>query len=153
MKRLKLFLLVLFCLIITGCGSNETKEVGTLENFESVAINHGFMVNDNIGNYSNVSYINGSRVATINDATVEMVVYENDDYASQAQEKQIKSFMNIKSTGAVADKNKGKNFYSFSMISNGYYMVSSRIDNTLIFSKVLLENKENVETLIKDMNY
>ena len=39
------------------------------------------------------------------------------------------------------------------MISNGYFMVTSRIENTLIFSKTPLANKEKVEAILTDMNY
>ena len=39
------------------------------------------------------------------------------------------------------------------MVSNGYYVVSSRIDNTLVFCKTMLKNKEKVEAILDSMNY
>ena len=59
----------------------------------------------------------------------------------------------MRGTGTELHNDEGKNYRKFWMISNGYYMVSSRIDNTLIFAKVLLENREKVDSVLEDMGY
>ena len=155
MKKLKLILLCFICFLAVGCGSKDSKDVGNLENFKNVCINNGFSIIDKMDEYANedANYITGAIQATLDDITIEMVQYDNSDNASKIQEQHIKNFMGMKSTGASAKKEKGENYYKFSLISNGYYMVSSRIDNTLIFSKTLLNNKEKVETILNDMNY
>ncbi len=153
MRKISILVLLVVCIFITGCGKKESKEVGTLSNFESIAKNSEFTVSDNMSEYQNVSYIIGSMLAVKDDITVEMVIYDTVDNAKKAQEGQIKSFLNIKSTGATAKKDKGENYYKYEFISNGYYMMSSRVDNTLIFSKTLFTNKQAVQNILNGMNY
>ncbi len=152
MKKISLLVLGLFCLFLTGCGG-DSKEIKTLKEFETVGIDNGFTVTDNLLSYNNATYITGSYVANLDNAKVEMVIYDTEENAKKAQENQIKTFKNIKSSGATGESKKGKNYYSFSLISNGYYMVSSRIDNTLIFSKTLLENKDKVISILESLDY
>ena len=155
MKKISLYMLCLICLVLSGCGSNKTKEATTLDKFQTVCVNNGFSYEDKLSDYQsqNIDYIEGAIRATTDDVTIEMVVYDTPESADKTQEQHIASFMNIKSTGATAHKDKGKNYYKFTMVSNGYYMVSSRIDNTLVFSKTLLANKEKIETILNEINY
>ena len=153
MKKIKIIVLLLLCIIITGCGSKEKKEAGTLSNFESIALSQGFAVNDNMGIYKDANYIIGSMIATKDDITIEMVIYDTNDNAINALDSHIKTFNSYKSATATTKKDKGENYYHYEYISNGYYLVSSRIDNTLIFSKTLLTNKAVVENILNSMNY
>lgn len=153
MKKISILFILLTCLFTTACGKKESKEIGSLSNFENISINNGFTVKDNMGAYQNINYIIGSMVATKDDITIEMVIYDTTDNAIKAQDNQIKTFSNFKSAGSTTKKDKGENYYKYVFISNGYYMISSRIDNTLIFSKVLLTNKETVENIFTNMNY
>ena len=65
----------------------------------------------------------------------------------------LDSFNLLKSTGASEKKDKGDNYYKYFLISNNYYMVSSRVDNTLIFCKTLLTNKEEVDKVLDELGY
>ena len=152
MKKISLFLLALFCLVLTGCGG-ETKEVKSLNDFESVCTDNGYTVNDNYSEYTGISYITGSRKAVVDNLELDMVIYDTEANAKKAQDSHIKAFKNIKSSGATGESKKGKNFYSFSLISNGYYMVSSRIDNTLIFTKTDVQNKDKIINILDNLNY
>lgn len=154
MKKINIIFLLLICILISGCGSNkETKVAGTLSDFNNNAINNSFTVNDNMNSYQSINYIIGSMVASKDDITVEMVIYDTTDNAIKAQDNQIKAFQNMKSANSTTKKDKGENFYKYVYVSNGYYMITSRIDNTLIFSKTLLTNKELVDNIINSMNY
>lgn len=152
-KYYGLFLLII-CLFMTGCKTEETHEVATLELFNNVFTEAGFTVSDNISSYDGEERITGSMIAKLdNGATVEMVTYDSSDSAKLAQENHIDNFNLLKSTGNIINKNEGTNYYQYIMISNGYYMISSRIENTLVFSKSLLENKDLIEGTIKDIGY
>ena len=155
MKKITFIFICLICLIATGCTSKETKEVGSLDKFRDNCVNYGLESVDMLSDYqvNGVNYITGSIKCTLNDLTIEMVTYDNSDDASKIQTQHISSFMAIKGTAATANKDKGKNYYKFTMISNGYYMVSSRIENTLIFSKTPIANNETVEGIINNMGY
>ncbi len=152
MKKYGILLLIM-AFFLVGCGNNKTKEVGDINNFQTVAINNGFNAENNKSAYANDDYITDAILATQEEITVEMVIYDNEESASKVQESQIKSFSNLSSTGQSLKREKGKNYYKYVLISNGYYMVSSRIDNTLIFTKTLLTNKEKVETILDNMGY
>ncbi len=156
MKKISLFILGLVCLFLTGCGeSKETKEIGSLDRFRELAVSNGFTVRDKTSEYANegIAYITGSMEATINDSQIEMVIYDSAESAEKTHKQHRENFLQTKGTAATATKEKGANYYKFSMISNGYYMVSSRIENTLIFTKTPLANKEKMDAILNGMNY
>lgn len=153
MKK-KLLLLGLFvCLLLTGCGGGGTKEAKTLDDFNKASTNNGFTVVDNKVAYENVSYITGAMKASISGVDIEMIVYDSADTANKVLEEQINNFILLKSTGASEKKTTGDNYKKYFLISNNYYMVTSRIDNTLVFSKTLLVNKEDVDKVLNELGY
>lgn len=151
-KSFLLFELLIF-VFITGCGSNETRVASNLERFNNVATLEGFNVQDNMKSYKNANYIAGAMIGSIGDTTIEMIIYNSSDDASKIQENQIENFNLLKATGATIEKEKGSNFYEYQIISNGYYMMSSRIDNTLIFCKVPLIYKDKIQKMIETLGY
>lgn len=154
MKKYYILFILIVCLFMTGCKSKETHTVGTLDLFNNIFTEAGFTVSDNMSRYQEEKRITGSMLAKLeNGASVEMVTYDTSDTAKLAQDGHIDSFNLLKSTGNIIDKDEGENYYKYVMISNGYYMISSRIDNTLVFSKVPLDNKDLVENTIKDLGY
>jgi len=151
MKKFKIFLISFTLLLFTGCGNN-VREVRTLDNFTDILTEKELVVSDNMSNYT-VDYIAGAMIGTYDDLSIEMVIYDNEDNAINVQDSQIKSFMNMKNTNSIINKDKGKNYYKITMITNGYYLVSSRIENTLIFTKTLLKNKDTVDYILNKMEY
>ena len=151
MKRVKYLVVIFMCLLLVGCGGK--KEVGTVDSFEKASTDNKFIFLDNLGSYPDVDYIKEAKKAILDSTVVEMIVYKDEKNAKKVQEEQIENFKTIKNTATTEHKDDGRNYYKFWMVSNGYYMVSSRIDNTLVFCKTQLENKEKVEALLKKMNY
>ena len=149
MKRKYLLLLVIFCMLISGCSnSNKTKDVKTSGEFNTVALNNNFTI------YENTNYILEAKIAKINENdAIEMVIYKDVDSAKKVQEKQVEQFSVRKNTGASIDKDKGSNYYKYVMISNNMYMVSSRIDNTLVFCMTSLNNKDSFSKFIDQLGY
>ena len=153
MKRISLICLVVICLLLVGCGSKEVKEVKNLDNFQTLMLNADFSVNNNINNYQEYDYITGSYLAVKDGYTIEMVTYDNEDSAKKAYNNLTKKFKEMKASGATADTSKGANFQTYKMISNNYYMVTSRVDNTMMFTKAPLEYKDEIDKLYTDMGY
>lgn len=151
MKKLKICLLTIICLFMVGCTSNKTKETTTLENFSTELSNNNFQVV--LGDYSNIDYIVESRIGTYNNIEIEMIKYTDSDYANKVHEEHIENFNLLKSTGAAEVKDKGKNYYKYSLISNGYYMISSRVEDTLIFCKTTIDNKDLVDSIYNNLGY
>jgi len=153
MKKLGIFLLVGIFLFVTGCSSNKSKVVVDLENFASITSNGSFSVVDMSGDYSDVSYIVGVREAKLDGIKIEMFEYTDVDSAKKVHEEHIDSFNLVKATGAYEIKDKGKNYYHYELVSNGYYMISTRVENTVIFCKTLLTNKDKVEEIFIELGY
>ena len=151
--KIKCLVLLLFCFILVGCSSGKEKEVVTTSKFEEISNSNSFIYLDNIGSYPNIDYMSEAKKAISDDIVIEYIVYTDEDSAKKAQDGQIENFRNIKGTAVTEHKDDGKNYYKFWMVSNGYYMISSRVDNTLVFCKTLLNNKEKVEKIIEDMGY
>lgn len=153
MKKIYLTLLLILSIFITGC-SKESKEAITTDSFNTLVKSNNFTYEDNLPSYSKYSYILNASVAKYNeDISIEFITYDTVENAEKVQDSQIKSFNTLKSTGAAETKNKGKNYYKYILISNNYYMISSRIDNTLVFCKTPLTNKDNVEKIINSIGY
>lgn len=152
MKKIYL-LLVILMVMVTGCDSDKVRDVASLDKFSSVALSNKFEISNNMDSYDNVDYILNAMVAKFGEAEVEMVTYKDSDSAKTVQEKQIEQFNVRKSTGASINKDKGSNYYKYVMISNNMYMVSSRVDNTLVFCMTSLNNKDSVSKVIEDLGY
>lgn len=153
MKKLVICFLVVGCLLMSGCGKDKEKVAVTLDEFSTVSSDNNFVVNDNTSAYKNVDYVIDAKVAILDDIQIEMVKYTDVEHAEKVQNGQIDNFNLLKNTGANNIKDKGSNYYHYALVSNGYYMVSSRIDDTLIFCKTLLENKETVEKIYDNLGY
>ena len=152
MKKKILLLGIFMVFLLTGCGGG-TRDGKNISDFETVSKNNGFTVVNNKDSYGEVSYITDAVKATTSDIVIEMVVYDNADDAEKVLEEHIKSFNLLKSTGATEKRQTGDNYHKYFLISNNYYMVSSRIDNTLIFSKTLITNKDDVDKVLDELGY
>lgn len=149
----KIFLLVVCVLFVTACSNGVTKTAKNVNDFETAALSKGFTVDKDNNAYAGVDYIYEYGKIMHGESYVEMIVYDDSEKASKVQESHIESFDLLKSTGAQAKKESGKNFYHYSLVSNNRYMLSTRIDGTLIFCKVMLEDKELIESLINELGY
>ena len=152
MKKFNFCLLLIMCLFISGCGV-KSKDVTTIDKFIEVAEDNNLLIVNNMDTYSSVDYILDSRKAVVGDTEIEMVVYVDSESADKALEYHISSFETLKSTAAAEKEQKGENYHSYFLISNNRYMISTRVDNTLIFSKAMVENKELVEKIISELGY
>lgn len=154
MKKKIILSLLIITILLTGCTSNKTKTKIDNIKFTNTAISQGYTVTDNTQKYQDTTYITSSTLAKISDEhEIEMVIYDSEETASKAQEQHINSFNLLKSSGSTINKESGKNYYHYEMISNNYYMISTRIDNTLIFSKVKLSDKDKVISVINNLDY
>lgn len=149
MKKLALIVLVLF---MTGCSSNKVKTAVNINSFENVVLSNNLSINKGSTSYDNVSYITDYSQVILGEA-FEMIVYSDSEDADKVQKSHIESFNLLKSTAAQEIRDKGKNYYHYALISNGRYMVSTRVDNTLIFAKVLLQDKDTVDNILNELGY
>ena len=151
MKKISLVLVLVMLFFVTGCGS-KTKEVKSLNDFYNVTVEKGLIASDNMGSY-NADYIKEAMIANKDDLAIEMISYDTSDSATAVQDSNIEAFMTRKSTNAIIKKLKGENYYKYTMVTNGYYLVSSRVDNTLILVNTPVKNKDLVDSVLDSMGY
>lgn len=164
MKKLSIYLLILGCLFITGCGEDKVKEVATIDEFDTAVMSKNFSISDE-DKYPDVDYIldysvayydgngNGYSDNDTTDILIEMVKYSDSDYADKAQSNHIESFNLLKTTAAYEENDKGSNYYRYVLVSNNRYMISVRVDDTLVFCKTMLQNKELVDEIFDEIDY
>ena len=153
MKKLFICFVIVMCLFITGCGEDKTKVAVSADEFNNICSDNGYTVNQNTGIYAGVEYISDARLATLNDIQIEMIQYTDSESAEKVLESHIESFNLLKSSGAAEKNIKGDNYHKYFLVSNNRYMISVRVDNTLIFSKTLLTNKEKVDKVFEELGY
>ena len=157
MKKILLFICILFLLV--GCGKEKATKVSKgISDFERACRDSGYEANNNMGSYTNDKYITEASICKIdeNDGIkydMEMVVYDNESSAIKVQDNQIEQIKMLKSINGTQSEDEGENYHKYMMISNGYYMVSSRIDNTLIFTKIFLDERDNVDVIFNVLGY
>ena len=153
MKKISISLLLIICLVMTGCGEPKTKELITLDDFNTILTNYNFSVSDNMSNYGNVSYIEGSKKAVLDDIEIEMIDYTDSKSAEKVLDSHIDSFNLLKNTGAHEGDTDGDNYHRYFLISNNKYMISARVQDTLIFCKTDLDNKDTVDKIFEELGY
>ena len=114
MKKISLLVLIFCVFLLTACGG-KSKDVKGINDFEAACTNLDFTVNDNKVNYPE-EYIIDTKIATLNDIEIQMFVYSDSEYATKVQNGNIESFLQLKSTGNIITKDKGKNYYKYTMI-------------------------------------
>jgi len=153
MKKLFVCFLMIVCLLMTGCGEAKTKVVISADEFKNICTDNGFTVKDNMNIYKNYDYITDARLATLDGIEIEMIQYTDSESAEKVIEGNIDSFNLLKSSGAAEKDTKGDNYHKYFLVSNNRYMISVRVEDTVVFCKTLLTNKDKVDELFEKLGY
>ena len=153
MKKISISLLLVICLFMTGCGEEKTKKLITLDDFSTILTNNNFSISDNNDNYSSISYIEGSMKAVLDSIEIEMIDYTDTKSAEKVLNSHIDSFNLLKNTAAHEKNIKGDNYHRYFLVSNNKYMISARVEDTLIFCKTNLDNKDKVDKIFEELGY
>ncbi len=154
LKRI-LLTLVLFISVITlsGCGK---KEALTYGQFYSRMSDKGFVLTNVGSQFENYKAISKAYVARSKELTYQIEFYE-----LTSDENAVSFFDNNKrifeeSLGSVVKSKvsiNGKNYSKFTANSNGYYMLVSRVKNTVVFARVDEKYAKEVKDIIKGLGY
>ena len=158
MRKGKVLLLGVICLLLVGCGTKsknkeESKETTLINNFEEVSTKNEFIFLDNKGAYPDDKEVVDAKKAILDDVVVEMVIYKDNKSAEKAQDKQIKDYKEEANESAKENKKEGKNSYKYILEYDDFYIVSSRIDNTVVFCRTVNQNKKKVDAILKELKY
>lgn len=153
---ISLILIMIFAL--TGCGSLNRTAINT-DTFISTAESKEYEVIDILEEYKDIEAIEKATVA-LKSEDGENILYQIEFYELDAADSAMlmfnenKDLFESKTSTAVMETtvNLG-NFSKYSVISNGKYMVVSRIDNTIVFVDVDKEYKDTVNEFLEAIGY
>ena len=149
----KIIILLFAILLITGCSSNKELNEFTTNSFYDAATKYDLEVTSNVENYLDIEKYADAHIAKKdNKINIELVKYTSEENAEEIVKSHIRSFNMLKSTGASEINETGKNYHKYVLVSNNYYMVSIRINESVLFCKTKIDNKETVENVLKELD-
>lgn len=156
MREFKLFILGIFCFIISltviGCG-NETAI--TSKEFQTKMEAKGFTVINAKSQFSKYSYVKQAYIAINKKANYQIEFYQlsTNDYAKSFFNNNKQIFKKSKSSGSAEMSISTGYNDKYTLITGGKYKFISRIDNTVIYLNVKESNKTAVKKIIDELGY
>ena len=152
-KRNILFGLICFVMIftLTGCTN---KTVLTTEDFKTKLEEQGLTVVDTTSQHDSSTHIKESTIATSKDGyQISFYIFYEIDNAQDKFNTIKTDFQNEKGGQAIQTVNNMKNYSTYSLQSNGYYMYVCRVDNTLLSIKADEKYKDTIKDIVKKLGY
>ena len=139
--------ILIFALI--GCGS---KKAMTVEDFESKMGKNGYEVINITSQYPSKA-IKDVLIARKDGYQIEFFVVENVDVAVSSYNLNKETFEKSKGNKSVQTQKTMGNTSRFTLKANAKYKVISRIENTFIFINAPQEKSEEIDTVLKELNF
>ena len=151
MKK-KVFILGIIALIfLTGCNN---KTAITTDIFTEKAKENGLLITDAISQFKDATFIKNATIAqSVDGWQIEFYILEDENYASSMFEKNKLTFESEKTNTSIEKRINGKSNNRYELTTNNSYMYLSRIDNTLLYMKSDISNKDNIKSFVKILNY
>lgn len=150
-KIIMLSVLFLSLLFITGCGN---KTMIDTNEFKNKTNENGYTYTDVTSQFKDSVFIKEASIAgSIDGWQIEFYTLEDQNYASSMFEKNKLEFDNERGASSIKTSSSGKNYDRYSLTTSDLYMYLSRIDNTLIYVKENVKNKDAISEFIKDLGY
>lgn len=147
MKKIIKILMFLFIIVaLSGCGSKKVLKPSDVQNKLSSL---GFSIND-ITNYMEDKNIKSVITANNGKYQIEFFTFNSKKNAKEAYNTNVKSF--LANTNVKKEKNED-NYDKFTQELSDTYNVVIRLDNTLLYSSINLEYKNDLNKIIKKLNY
>lgn len=155
MKKLKLIFstfIFIFLFLLTGCMK---KEAITSENYQTTMEAKNFTVVEATSQFSNYGYVKKALVALSSDSSYQIEFYEldNEENAKGFYDTNQKQFEENEGEMSYSRKTNIANYSKYVLVSDGYYKVVSRIDNTVVYLNVPEDKKTEVEGILEELGY
>ena len=146
MKKIIKILMFLFIIVaLSGCGSKKVLKPSDVQNRLSSL---GFSIND-ITNYMEDKNIKSVITANNGKYQIEFFTFNSKKNAKEAYNTNVKSFLANKN---VKKEKNEDNYDKFTQELSDTYNVVIRLDNTLLYSSINLEYKNDLNKIIKKLN-
>ena len=147
MKKIIKILMFLFIIVaLSGCVSKKVLKPSDVQNKLSSL---GFSIND-ITNYMEDKNIKSVITANNGKYQIEFFTFNSKKNAKEAYNTNVKSFLANKN---VKKEKNEDNYDKFTQELSDTYNVVIRLDNTLLYSSINLEYKNDLNKIIKKLNY
>ena len=143
---------MLLCLM-TGCGSKDP--VSTVD-FEYLATQKGYIVEDATDLFAPYDYINFATLAAAQDKSFQIEFYELTDeaFASSFYSSNKNNLLMMKSADAIESNDSGSNYDVFRLESASGFMMIERVKNTVVYvDRTDISNKAQIEGFLKELKY
>lgn len=146
---IRLFLCIVMVLGLTGCLK---KEKITQDVFKNVVETHGLTVIDKSIEFPDkmlLSYLSAAN----NEYFIEYYEFDSEENASELYESNKIEIENSKGSSYSQTDLNGLNYQLYTLTSKGKYIFISRIENTILYSEVKEEYKDEIKEITKDLGY
>lgn len=145
-KIIKIFMFLFIIVALSGCGSKKVLKPSDVQNKLSSL---DFSIND-ITNYMEDKNIKSVITANNGKYQIEFFTFNSKKNAKEAYNTNVKSFLANKN---VKKEKNEDNYDKFTQELSDTYNVVIRLDNTLLYSSINLEYKNDLNKIIKKLNY
>ncbi|WP_462424861.1 hypothetical protein ABF215_11785 [Fusobacterium sp. THCT13E1] len=134
---------------IIGCGN---KKAMTARDFENKMGKNGYEVINITSQYPSKA-IKDVLIAGKDGYQIEFFIVENVDVAVSSYNLNKETFEKSKGNKSVQTQKTVGNTSRFTLKTNSKYKVISRVENTFIFINAPQEKSEEIDTVLKELNY
>ena len=155
MKRKNIFLKITLCLMViillTGC---ENKMAINSDEFKEKATSNNYIVSDVTSQFEKSKIVDNAVTANKLGAwVVEFYTLKSDSNAEYMFNYNKEKASNEKVKNSKEVSSSSGNFSTYSLTNNGYYIYICKVDNTLLYTKVNEEYKDEVNKFIQELGY
>lgn len=151
--------IILLIAIVIGIGVikllNREKESITAPEFVNNMQSRRYITQDVKSQFEEYDYIKEAYVASARDYSYQLEFYElsDENYATMFYSTNKSIFESYKDNSSVETNIDGKNYSKYTLKVNEQYMLLSKIDNTVIYLKSDIKNKDSINKLLKEIGY
>lgn len=151
MKKMciKIISIIAIILCTSGCGNKTPINTNTFasvlgsKEYEIVDLSKQYSSNQNIKNVIIAKNVKNYQIEfyTLSDEETAMNLY-NENYAN---------FQSVNSSSQI--KKSGDNYSKYTLTTDNYYLVVSRVANTLIYIEAPILEKDFIDSILKELDY
>lgn len=150
-KFLEITLCLMMMLLLVGC---ENKKVITLDTFKEKATSNNYIVSDVTSQFKKSKIVKTATTANnLSKWVIEFYTLKSDSDAEYMFDYNKDEITKSKSKNSKEVSISSGNFTTYSLIDNGYYIYLCKVDDTLLYTKVKEEYKEEVDKFIQELGY
>lgn len=151
MKKYFIKIITIIFILLANCGCTNKSVLSTTA-FSSVLKSHDFEIIDITNQYSKEPNIDKVYIGKNKDKyQIEYFIILNEETAKTIFNENIKAYNNL--SGTTKTKVEGNNFIKYTFLTNSYYVVISKVENTFIYIEAPIDYKNEIDIILEEMNY